>query len=156
MTLSVGLLLACSGFLLAVLWMDLMFDALAGWPSRHAEQLQDSALASISDYYRRVTTASQPMGRLIPVVMVVLVGSLVAEMVSGGAPGWLLGCSAVLAGGPILLAALRTVPHAVRLGGRSDTAEVQGALARGIFRDHLVCALCILAFLTLWLINLGR
>jgi hypothetical protein len=43
--------------------------------------------------------------------------------------------AAVLAIG---LAIGRVVPAAVRLGSRRDPYEAQSALARGIFRDHVV------------------
>jgi hypothetical protein len=151
-----GLLTACSGFLLAVLWMDLIFDSQIRAAGRRVEQLPEPALASIAGYYHRATTTSQPMGRLIAVVMAVLLGALVAEAVSGTSPGWLLGVSAVLAGGPVVLALTRTVPNAVRLGRRADTAVEQTRLARAIYRDHIVCVLSMLAFLVLWLGWLGR
>jgi len=151
-----GLLLACSGFLLAVLWMDLIFDSLAGRPVREGEQLHESALAAIAGYYHRATTTSQPMGRLIALVMLVLVGTLSFEAVAGTSPGWQLIASAVLAGGPILLAALRTVPNAVRLGRRTDGPEEQSRLARAVYRDHVVCLVGLLGFVVVWLIHLGR
>jgi hypothetical protein len=58
--------------------------------------------------------------------------------------------SAVLAGVPILLALTRTVPNAVRLGDRSGSLTDQTRLARSIWRDHLFCACCMLAFVVLW------
>jgi hypothetical protein len=151
-----GLLTACSGFLLAVLWMDLMFDSQIRVAGRRVEQLPEPTLASIAGYYHRATTTSQPMGRLIAGVMVVLLGALTAEAFFGATPGWLLGVSAVLAGGPVVLALTRTVPNAVRLGRRADTAVEQTRLARTIYWDHLVCALAMLGFLVLWLGWLGR
>jgi hypothetical protein len=57
--------------------------------------------------------------------------------------------SAILAGFPILLALLRTVPNAVRLGTRVGGAAEQTRLARAIFRDHAVCLGCVVAFLVL-------
>ena len=151
-----GLLTACSGFLLAVLWMDLIFDSQIRGAGRRVEQLPEPALASIAGYYHRATTTSQPMGRLIAVVMIVLLGALIAEAVFGASPGWLLGVSAVLAGVPVVLALIRTVPNAVRLGRRADTAVEQTRLVRAIYHDHIVCALGMLAFLVFWLGWLGR
>ena len=156
MPLTAGVLLACSGFLLAVLWMDLIFDSQAGRPLRRGGQLSEPTLAAIAGYYRRATTTSQPMGRFIALVMLVLLGALVVEAVFGTTPGWLLIGSAVLAGGPILLAALRTVPNAVRLGRRTDSPDEQTRLARAIYRDHIACLVGIVAFLALWLVHLAR
>jgi hypothetical protein len=45
------------------------------------------------------------------------------------------------------------VPNAVRLGNRSDSRGAQTALARSIWRDHLVCVVCMLAFLVLWVVH---
>ena len=54
------LLAACGGFLLAVLWMDLMFDVQVLRHRRDA-QLPEPVLASIAAYYGRVTTRARPM-----------------------------------------------------------------------------------------------
>lgn len=156
MTLTAGLLLVCGGFLLAVLWMDLIFDSQTARPRNGAGPLDDSTLNSIAGYYRRATTTSQPMGLLVALAMVVLLASLGAEAISGRRPGWLLVGSAVLAGGSIALAALRTVPNAVRLGKSIDSVEVRSVLARAVYRDHLLCAAAMAAFVTLWLVHLGR
>ncbi|BBX44963.1 hypothetical protein GCM10009641_24450 [Mycobacterium cookii] len=152
MTIATSLLTACSGFLLAVLWMDLMFDAQV-LTDRH--DLPESALGSIAGYYRRAVTGSRPMSRLIPVVMAVLVGALGFRAVRGHDPGWLVATSAALAGAPMVLALTHTVPNAVRLGSRAGSTTDQTALARSIWRDHLVCAACMLAFLVLWVTREG-
>ena len=145
---SIPILTACAGFLLAVLWMDLMFDTQAGLRGADPDE---SDVASIAAYYRRATTTSQPMGTLIAVVMGVLLVCLGIEALRGERPTWVLIASAVLAGGPILVALLRTVPSAVRLGRRSDTPAEQSRLARAIYRDHLVCLAGMALFLLLWL-----
>lgn len=156
MPLVAAVLVASSGFLLGVLWMDLIFDSQVGRAGRGSEQRHEAALSSIAGYYHRATIASQPRGRLVALVMLVLLGSLVFEAVAGDSPGWLLASSAVLGGGPILLAALRTVPNAVRLGRRTDSPDGQSRLARAIYRDHIVCLVGMLAFLALWLAHLAR
>jgi hypothetical protein len=84
--------------------------------------------------------------------MAVLLVTVGVDAVLGGRPAWLLIASAVLAGGPILLAMLRTVPNAVRLGRRADTAAEQTRLARSVYRDHLVCLAGMSTFLALRLI----
>ena len=150
MSVATSLLTACSGFLFAVLWMDLMFDAQVLVDRQPAGDLPESALASIAGYYRRAVTGSRPMSRLIAVVMVVLLAALGFRAVRGHDPGWLVAASAILAGAPVLLALTHTVPNAVRLGNRTGSSTDQTTLARSIWRDHLVCAGCMLAFLVLW------
>ena len=53
---TVRILTACAGFLLAVLWMDLIFDTQISRRARRGDK--DQALVSISGYYRRATTTS--------------------------------------------------------------------------------------------------
>ncbi|OBG18753.1 hypothetical protein [Mycobacterium sp. 852002-51057_SCH5723018] len=144
------LLTACSGFLFAILWMDLIFDAQVLEHRSARGELPEPVLASIAGYYLRATTTSRPMSRLIAVVMLVLLGSLAVEVVRAHEPAWLLATSAALAGVPILLALARTVPNAVRLGRRADSTAEQTRLARAICRDHLACAGCMVAFLVMW------
>jgi hypothetical protein len=144
------LLTACGGFLLAVLWMDLIFDVQVLGHRSAGGQLPEPVLASIAGYYHRATTTSRPMSRLIALVMVILLGALGFQAVRGDDPGWLLVISAGLAGVPMALALTHTVPSAVRLGHRADTPAEQTRLARSICRDHLICAGSMLAFLVLW------
>ena len=54
---------AGAGFLLAVLWFDLMFDVQV--LRVRPDEIPEPVLASIAAYYRRVTTAARPMNRLV-------------------------------------------------------------------------------------------
>jgi hypothetical protein len=144
------LLTACSGFLLAVLWMDLIFDVQV---LRHPADLPEPVLASIAAYYHRATTTSRPMSRLIVAVMLILLAALGFQTAHGQDPGWLLVTSAILAAAPVLLALTHTVPAAVRLGRRTDGPPEQSRLARSICRDHFICAATMLAFLVLWAVH---
>jgi hypothetical protein len=140
---------AGSGFLIAVLWMDLIFDVQVLAYRRSAE-LPEPVLASIAGYYHRATTTSRPMSLLIAAVMVVLLAALAFQAVDGIGPGWRTAVLAVLAGGPVLLALLHTVPQAVKLGHRNGTVIEQSRLARSVCRDHLLCLASMSAFLALW------
>jgi hypothetical protein len=140
-----------AGFLLAVLWFDLMFDVQA---VRQPERtLPEAVLSSIAAYYARVTTSARPMNRLIATVMLATLAAIVVEIVAdAGIAGWVPWASLALALGPILLAGGRTVPSAVRLGRREDSADAQSALARSILAQHLYCFSSIAALLALQLI----
>jgi hypothetical protein len=142
-----AIVLAGAGFLLAVLWFDLMFDVQAARPREG--DLPEAVLASIAGYYGRVTTTARPMNRLVAAVMVVTLGAVVAGLARGDDPRWLGWASLGLAAAPILLAATRTVPRAVRLGARTDTPGRQSALARTVLRDHVLCAAAIATLLGL-------
>jgi hypothetical protein len=140
---------AGAGFLLAVLWFDLMFDVQV--LGHHERCLPENVLASMAAYYRRVTTAARPMNRLIAAFMLATLAAIVAEIVNGDASAWVGWASLVLAAAPILLAATHTVPSAVRLGARGDTVDRQSALARSICREHFLSLAAIAALLALQL-----
>ena len=76
---------ALAGFLIAVLWFDLMFDTQM-LAHRDAAVARDSVLASIAAYCRRVTTDASPMGGLVSAAMLVLSGAA-ASYVSGNPVG---------------------------------------------------------------------
>jgi hypothetical protein len=132
------IVVAGAGFLLAVLWFDLMFDVQV-LRHRGPGDLPEPVLASIAGYYRRVTTEARPMNRLIAAVMVVVLASLVAQALVDHVPGWVSAVSLAAALTGIGLAGARTVPGAVRLGGGGDQPGEQSRLARSICREHLVC-----------------
>jgi hypothetical protein len=80
--------------------------------------------------------------------------SAVAEHVEaarGDDPGWAAWLSVALAAFAVGLARVRTVPNAVRLGGRRDPADTQSALARSVLGDHVACFAAILGLLVLQL-----
>lgn len=140
------LLAACGGFLTAVVWMDLIFDVQVLRHRRSTGALPEPVLASIAAYYRRATTDSRPMSRLIAAAMVVAVLGSAYQLVCGDDSLATRAFAVLLCGAPAGLAGARVVPNAVRLGQRGDGAEVQSALARGICRDHLICLVLIGAF----------
>src|ERR1700744_5169865 len=110
MSAPASLLTACSGFLLGVLWMDLMFDAQVFADTGPAGELPESVLDSIARYYRRAVTESRPMSHLIALVMVVLLGVLGFHAVRGHDPGWLVTGSILLAGTPRFVGPARKGP----------------------------------------------
>jgi len=137
---------AGAGFLLAVLWFDLMFDV----QIRRAER-SDEAVASIAGFYRRVTIEAYPMNRLVALAMVAALAALVVQVAEGDAPRWASIASLVLALGAIGLAVAHTFGNGVRLGTRRDPPGRQVELARLMLRDHLLCLAAIVAVLVLQL-----
>jgi hypothetical protein len=138
---------AGAGFLLCVLWFDLMFDVQA--LRAPARELPEAVLASIAPYYARVTTAARPMNRLIPFAMACTLGAIVVEIVRADPAPVVAWASLALAAGPIVLAGAVTVPSAVRLGTRVDPIRRQSELARSVGRQHLLCLAGIAAVLVL-------
>lgn len=112
----------------------MMFDAqVRGTPDG---PLPAEVLASISAYYRRVTTEAYPMNWLVALVMLIMMASIAAEIVAGVEPWWIGWVSIALAGSGFVPTMRRTVPNARRLGSGDGTPEERSALARSIFRDH--------------------
>ena len=141
---------AGAGFLLAVLWFDLMFDVQT---RKHpGDPLPPEVLASISAYYRRVTTEAYPMNRLVALVMLLTLTAIVAEIVQGQNPWWIGWGSIALAGSGFVPTMVRTVPNAKRLGTAADSPEEQSRLARAICRDHMFSFARMSAVLVLQLI----
>src|SRR5437762_2365920 len=124
-----------AGFLLAVLWFDLMFDVQVLGRRPVGEPLAEPVLASIAAYYRHATTSARPMSYLIGLVMLVTMGGTLIQVFVGRGPVAIRLAALALCGVPIVTARVRTLPHAVRLGARTDSVEVQSALARAICRD---------------------
>jgi hypothetical protein len=142
-----------AGFLLAVLWFDLMFDVQV-IPHRKGE-LPPGVVSSISTYYRRVTTDAGRMSRLVVVFMGATLLGIASEIVhADGAPvaRWL---SLVLAAVPIGIAGTRTVPRAIRLGTARDLIEWQAGAARTIYVEHVCCFCSIASVLVVQLAWMG-
>src|ERR1700712_829071 len=84
------------GFLLAVLWFDLMFDVQT---RKHTgDPLPPEVLSSISAYYRRVTTEAYPMNRLVALVMLLTLAAIGVEIWQGENAWWIGWGSLRLAG----------------------------------------------------------
>jgi hypothetical protein len=139
---------AGAAFLIAVLWFDLMFDVQV----RGRSAVAPEALASISPYYRRVTTQARPMNRLVSVVMLFTLVMIGVEIWQSAARQWKPWVALVLTLSAIGLAMTRTVPNAVRLGLAADSHEMRIELARAVYRDHLFClaAMVLVLVLQLW------
>lgn len=145
-------LAACGGFLLAVLWMDLMFDALALRTPRGA-MLSEDALSSIAAYYRRVVTGARPMSLLIAAVMLATMLGAAQQLVWGHAAVLWRVTALLLCVTPIVLAQRRVVPNAARLGTRAEPREVEDALARDIAWAHVACFVAMLGFVAIQLVQ---
>jgi hypothetical protein len=141
-------------FLLAVLWFDLMFDVQTR--GHTGEILPPEVLASISAYYRRVTTEAHPMNRLVSTVMVLTIVAICAEIREGRTRWWIGWGSLGIVGLGVVFTLTRTVPNAVRLGAGTDTLAVQTQLARAIYSDHVFAFGRMLALLGLQLFAESR
>jgi len=137
---------AGAGFLLAVLWFDLMFDVQVLRADGREE-----GVASITAYYRRVTLEAHPMNRLVALVMLGTLAALVAQVADGDEPRWASIASLALTIGACGLAMGHTFRTGARLGTGRGTPDEQRRLAGLMLRDHLVCLAAIVSVLVLQL-----
>ena len=140
---------AGAGFLIAVLWFDLMFDVQTR--RQVDDPLPSEVLTSISAYYRRVTIEAYPMNRLVAVVMLLTLLAIIIEIFQNADHWWTTWISLAAAASAITLARVRTVPNAMRLGRAADSPTEQTRLARAIYRDHVYCLAAIIVLLVLQL-----
>jgi hypothetical protein len=138
-----------AGFLLAVLWFDLMFDVQVR--GHEGRALPSEILDSIAAYYRRVTVEARPMNRVVSAAMLVALLAIVIEIAEGASPLWLSVISLLLLLGAIGLALMRTFRNAATLGRGAGTQEFRSRLARMIYRDHLYCLAAIVLVIGLQL-----
>src|SRR5205823_9193041 len=78
---------AGAGFLLAVVWFDLMHDVQV--LRLAAGDDPSDALLSIARYYRRVTTDARPMNRLVALAMVATLAAIAVELARDAVPAWM-------------------------------------------------------------------
>jgi hypothetical protein len=145
------IIIACAGFLLAVLWFDLMFDVQA-WPLVQGDPMAAGGLDSIGAYYQRVTISAAPMNLLIGGVMLIALAAAALDIARGSTARWRRVATLVLLALPIILAQVKIFPDAQRLAGQADSLAVQQDLAAGILVAHLGCFVAIGLVLILQLI----
>lgn len=136
------------GFLLAVLWFDLMFDVQV-WPHWGSETLPEDVLASIAGYYQRVTTAASPMNLLVGGVMFLTIGAVIWNLLRGPQALWKRVGTLILVSVPVGAAQMVIFPGAQQLAARTDSLAVQTNLANAIFTAHVACFVAISLMLLL-------
>ena len=129
---SVLILFLCIGYLIAVLWIDLIFDSLVLPHHGSNEPLPEEVLATMSSFFKRLTLKP----RLIFVVMIAMFAIVILQIVQGTVPAWVAWASLVLVVVPTGYASARVMPAARRLGSRIDPVEKQSELARSLFAMH--------------------
>lgn len=134
--------LTVAGFLAAVLWFDLMWDV------QVIPYLQtgvpDDVVASISTYYRRVTTDASPMGNLVGLVMLIGITTNLVRFFRSGESLFKRSASVVLMTTPTTWALVSIVPAAVALGAGTANG---GETAIYIFWAHVGCLAMIVSLI---------
>ena len=144
---SALILCACIGYLIAVLWIDLIFDSLVLPHHGSSEPLPEEVLATMSSFFKRLTLKP----RLIFVVMITMFTIVILQIVQGTVPAWVAWTSLVLVVAPTGYASARVMPAARRLGSRADGVEKQSELARSLFSMHTLSFILMTLLLVLQL-----
>jgi len=133
-------LFLCIGFMIAVLYLDLVFDVSAV-PYRQAKgPLPDHILEPIATYYRYVTRNPY----LLMFVMAIATISIIAELIYGLAPAWKGYASLVLMGLAMIVGVVRVIPTAERLGTGKGEAEQRTRMVHSMFPAHVFLLITIL------------
>lgn len=142
----------CIGFILGILYIDLMFDVMAVPHRRSGTTLPKEVLDPITHYYRRVTRNPY----VLMFVMLTTTICLVLQIVYGLAPRWAAYTSLAAMGLAMVAGGVKVIPSARRLASGRDPAEVQTRLVHGVFTAHVLLLACILVLAAIQLVAAGR
>jgi hypothetical protein len=133
-------LFLCLGFMMAVLYIDLMFDVSAVSYRKSNAPLPPAVLDPITHYYGRIT--QNPY--VLMFVMLTTTLCLGAQIYYGLAPRWAGWASLALMGLSMMTGTLKVIPTAQRLGSGDDSAEARTRMVHGLLPAHLVLLVNIL------------
>ena len=133
-------LFMCIGFMLAVLYVDLMFDVSAVPYRRTNAPLPGGVVESIASYYRRIT--QNPY--VLMFVMLTATVCIVTEIVYDLVPRWVGYSSLVFMGTAMLAGVGRVIPAAQRLASGKDAEDMRTRLVHSLLPGHLVLLISIL------------
>ncbi len=134
-------LFLCIGFMIAVLYMDLVFDISALPHRRDKGPLPPEILDPITIYYRYITRNPY----LLMFVMLTTLVSIIVQIVYATVPRW-TGYTALFC---ILFAMVggtaKVIPTAQRLATGKDTVEERSRMIHSMFPFHILLLISILA-----------
>jgi hypothetical protein len=134
-------LFLCIGFMLAVLYIDLVYD-LSALPYRKTKaNLPKDVLDPILLYYGIIT--KRPW--LLMIVMFTTTICIVVEIAYKLVPQWVGYPSIVLFGMLMLVGMLRVIPMAQRLASGKENEEKQTRLVHSLFPYHIAFLIVVLS-----------
>ena len=144
-------LFLCLGFMMAVLYIDLMFDVSAAPYRRSPAPLPREVLDPITHYYGRIT--QNPY--LLMFVMLTTTLCIGAQIVYEVAPRWVGYSSLFLIALSMITAALKVIPTAQRLGSARDSEVVRTRMVHGMLTPHLLLLVNILLLASIQFMGAG-
>jgi hypothetical protein len=144
-------LFLCLGFMMAVLYIDLMFDVSAVQYRGTNAPLPREVLDPITHYYGRIT--QNPY--VLMFVMLTTTLCIGAQIVYALAPRWVGYSSLFLMGLSMITGTLKVIPTAQRLGSAKDSEEVRTRMVHGMLPAHLVLLVNILLLTSIQFLAAG-
>ncbi len=133
-------LFLCIGFMIAVLYIDLMFDVSAVPYRRTGEPLPAPVAESIASYYRRITQNPYVLMFVMFTAMVCIIAEIWYELV----PRWVGYSSLVFMGIGMGAGAGKVIPAAQRLAAGKDPEDKRTRLVHSMFPSHILLLVSIL------------
>jgi hypothetical protein len=127
-------LFLCIGFMLAVLYIDLVFDMVALPYRKNRATPPKEVLESITSYYGRIT--QNPW--LLIFVLTTSATCIIWEIVYKLVPPRISYCSIVVVSALMLIGVLKVIPAAHRLASGKESIEVQTRLVHSLFPYHIL------------------
>jgi hypothetical protein len=127
-------LFLCLGFMMAVLYIDLMFDVSAAPYRRTGAALPREVLDPITHYYGRIT--QNPY--VLMFVMLTTTVCIGAQILFDLAPRWVGYSSLFLMGLSMAAGTLKVIPTAQRLGAGTEPEDVRTRLVHSMLPFHLM------------------
>ena len=134
-------LFLCLGFMMAVLYIDLMFDVSAAPYRKSNAPLPKAVLDPITHYYGRIT--QNPY--VLMFVMLTTTLCIGSEILYNSAPRWASYSSLFLMGLSMMTGTLKVIPTAQRLGAGTDPEDVRTRMIHGMLPFHLILMVNIIA-----------
>lgn len=133
-------LFLCLGFMMAVLYIDLMFDISAAPYRKTNAALPRTVLDPITHYYGRIT--QNPY--VLMFVMLTATLCIGAEILYSLVPRWASYSSLFLMGLSMMTGTLKVIPTAQRLGAGTDSEDVRTRMIHSMLPFHLILMVNIL------------
>jgi uncharacterized membrane protein YhaH (DUF805 family) len=134
-------LFLCIGFMIAVLYIDLVFDTTALPYRRTKSVLPRDVLESITNYYGRITRNPY----LLMFIMTTAATCIISEIVFDLVPPRIGYSSLALFGVMMLISTLKVIPAARRLASGKESTERQIRLVHSLFPYHVLLLIAIIA-----------
>jgi hypothetical protein len=126
--------------MMAVLYIDLMFDVSAAPYRKSNAPLPKTVLDPITHYYGRIT--QNPY--VLMFVMLTTVLCIGSEILYNSAPRWASYSSLFLMGLSMMTGTLKVIPTAQRLGAGTDPEDVRTRMVHSMLPFHLILMVNIL------------